>query len=158
MAKLKEIEKHLKKLGLKYKIIELGAEIFRVADVIAAGVNADAVVKTLLVRSEFKRGLKFELDYVACAICGRDRLNFKKVKRLFGTKAELARADEVQKVVGVPVGAVCPIEIGVPVYFDKRVLKLKEVNLGSGDLTKGLDMTLGDLLKAVGPYEVAELV
>lgn len=164
MANLVKIEKHLKKLCIEYGIIELGADlpagkagIFRVEDVIKAGVRADQIVKTLLVRSIFKRGLKFETDFVACAVRGADRLNFKKVKRLFGTKAELARPEEVLKVVGVPVGAVCPIEIGVPVYFDPKVLKLKNVNLGSGDLTKGLDMTLEDLLKAVGKYETADL-
>ena len=47
---------------------------------------------------------------------------------------------------------------GVPVYFDKKVVDLKNVNLGSGDLTKGLDMKLSDLLSAVGEYEVVDLV
>ena len=158
MANLAKIQKHLKKLGIAFKFIELGAEIFRVEDVVKAGVKPDEIVKTLLIRSEFKRGLKFERDYVALAVRGEDRLNFKKIKRMFGTKAELARPEEVLKIVGVPVGAVCPIEIGKPVYFDKRVLKLKNVNLGSGDLTRGLDMSLEDLLKAVGKYEVADLV
>ncbi|HSX18733.1 MAG TPA: YbaK/EbsC family protein [Candidatus Saccharimonadales bacterium] len=158
MANLTKIEKCLKSLGINYKFIELGAEIFRVEDVVKAGVKMDQVVKTLLIRSEFKRGLKFEMDYVALAVRGADRLNFKKIKRLFGTKAEMAKPEEVLKVVKVPVGAVCPIEIGVPVYFDRKVLKLKNVNLGSGDLTRGLDMSLEDLLKAVGKFEVADLV
>lgn len=127
-------------------------------DVVKAGVKADEVVKTLVVRSVVKRGLEFKTEFFACAICGKDRLNFKKVKRLFGTRAELAKPDEVQKVVGVPVGAVCPIAIEVPVYFDHKVLDLKNVNLGSGDLTWGLDMSLADLLKAVGNYLVVDLV
>ena len=58
----------------------------------------------------------------------------------------------------MPVGAVCPIAIGVPVYFDHRVLDLTNVNLGSGDLTRGLDMSLADLLLAVGDYNQADLV
>lgn len=158
MANLVQIERHLKKLGIRYKIIDLGGEIFRVEDVVAAGVKADEVVKTLLVRSVVKRGLEFKTEFNALAICGRDRLDFKKVRRIFGPKTDLAKPDEVRQVVGVPVGAVCPIEIGIPLYFDKKVMELKNVNLGSGDLTKGLDLKLSDLLKAVGEYQTVDLV
>lgn len=179
MANLSQIEKHLKKLGIDYKIIDLGGEIFRVEDVVKAGVNPDEVVKTLLIRSEVKRGLEFKTEFNALAVRGKDRLDFKKVRRIFGQKTDLAKAEEVKEVVGVLVGAVCPIEIGVPVYFDKKVLqtflrsssldepgiaglkgamKLKNINLGSGDLTKGLDMSLADLLKAVGECDVSDLV
>lgn len=168
MANLRKIEKRLKDLNLNYSFIDLGGEIFRVEDVIKAGIDPDEVVKTLLVRSVVKptfakasrgwAGLEFKTEYNALAVRGRDRLDFKKVRRIFGPKTDLAKTDEVKKVVGVPVGAVCPIEIGVPVYFDRKVLELKNVNLGSGDLTRGLDMKLADLIKAVGEYQVADLV
>ena len=158
MANFLKIEQYLEKQGIDYKIIDLGAEIFRVEDVVKAGVNPEEVVKTLLIRSVVKRGLEFKTEFNALAVRGRDRLDFKKVRRIFGPKTDLAKPEEVKEVVGVPVGAVCPIEIGVPVYFDNSVLKLKNVNLGSGDLTKGLDMILEDLLKAVGEFEVKELV
>lgn len=168
MANLKKIEKRLESLNLNYRFIELGGEIFRVEDVVKAGVNPDKVVKTLLTRSVVKppfakasdgwRGLEFKTEYNALAIRGRDRLDFKKVRRLLGTETDLAKAEEVKEVVGVSVGAVCPIEIGVPVYFDQKVMDLKNVNLGSGDLTKGLDMKLSDLVKAVGEHKVADLV
>lgn len=194
MATRSKIERHLKKLRLEYKLIDLGGEHFRVEDVIKFGVKPDKIVKTLLVRANPKfeslvgvdKGVislqklsKFlkKHQYFAFGIRGKDRLSFKKVKKLLGPSAELARAEEVLKVVGVPVGAVCPIEIGVPVYFDKkvfqtflrsssdnnrtaglkRILDLKNVNLGSGDLTCGLDMTFSDLLKAVGKWEIADV-
>lgn len=158
MANLEQIIKRLDELNLTYKIIDLGGEIFRVEDVIKAGVNPDEVVKTLLIRSVVKRGLEFKTEFNALAIRGRDRLDFKKVRRIFGPKTDLAKAEEVKEVVGVPVGAVCPIAIEVPVYFDKHVMDLKRVNLGSGELTKGLEMTLEDLLKAVGNYQVLYLI
>lgn len=174
MANLVRIERQLKKLGLDYRIIDLGGEHFRVEDVVKFGVKPDEIVKTLLVRAKpvfsslvgvNKGPINLQkldksankLQYFVFALCGADRLNFKKVKRILGPSAELARAEEVLRVVGVPVGAVCPIGIGVPVYFDKRVLAMKNVNLGSGDLTCGLDMTLDNLLKAVGKYEVVDL-
>ena len=167
MAYLARIEKHLKRLGIKYQIIDLGAEIFRVEDVVKAGVKAHEVVKTLLVKTPNNpENLKWDknlrsfvnVPFVACAIRGAERLDFKKIKRLLGSGAKLAKPDEVREIVGVPVGAVCPILIGIPLYFDQKVMKLKNVNLGSGDLTKGLDVSLADLLHAVGEYQVVELV
>lgn len=98
------------------------------------------------------------LQFAALALRGHDRVDFKKVRRLFGSKSELARPEEVERVVGVPVGAVCPVLIEVPLIFDRKVMDLKTVNLGSGDLTKGLEMDLEDLLKAVGEYKVKDLV
>jgi len=38
------------------------------------------------------------------------------------------------------------------------VMNLTHVNIGSGDLTKGLEMKLSDLLAAVGKYQVEDLV
>ena len=176
MANFNQIRAHLQQRKLPYNIIDLGGDpsvnsgqaIFKVEDVVQAGVKADEIVKTLLVRSTVKppfakasegwRGLEFKTEFNALAIRGRDRLDFKKVRRIFSPKTDLAKADEVQEVVGVPVGAVCPILIGIPLYFDSKVMGLKNVNLGSGDLTRGLDMKLADLLTAVGEHEIKDLV
>jgi prolyl-tRNA editing enzyme YbaK/EbsC (Cys-tRNA(Pro) deacylase) len=57
----------------------------------------------------------------------------------------------------VPVGAVCPVLIGVPIYIDEKVMKIKKVNMGSGDLEKGLEMKLKDLLRSIDDYKVANL-
>lgn len=149
MANLKQIEEYLKKRGVGYKVIDLGGEIFTVKDVVGAGVEREEVVKTLLVRTND--------GFVALCLRGEDRVDFKKVRKMFGSHSEMARPEEVQKVVGVPIGAVCPILVGAAVYIDERVMKLTNVNLGSGDLEKGLEMSLKDLLKAIGMYEVVDI-
>lgn len=150
MANLKQIGTNLKKKGLNYKVIDLGQEVFTVKGVLETGVDADCIVKTLIVRTNN--------DFVALAVRGKDRVDFKKVRRLFGSKSELAKPEEVRKIIGVPVGAVCPILIEVPLYFDQKVMDLKRVNMGSGDLTKGLEMELVDLLRTVGKYQIEDLV
>jgi len=165
VANLSQIEKFLKSKNLKYKVIDLGGEVYKVKEVIKAGVQEDEIVKTLIVRTDRqnqkltknKRSTK-NWQFLALAVRGKDRVDFKKVRRLFGSKCELASSAEVEKVVGVPVGAVCPVLIEVLVYFDRQVMNLKRVNMGSGDLTKGLEMKLTDLLAAVGEYQVADLV
>src|SRR3989344_468873 len=150
MANLEQIEKNLQKLSLPYKVIDLGAEVFTVEGVKDAGVNEDQIVKTLIISTSQR--------FVALAVRGKDRLDFRKVRKLFGSKSELAKADEVFEVCGVPVGAVCPILLDIPVYFDEKVMDLGHINMGSGDLTKGLEMEFSDLLKAVGKYQVEDLI
>ncbi|MBI3342019.1 YbaK/EbsC family protein [Candidatus Curtissbacteria bacterium] len=149
MANLVEIEKLLKERGFKYRVIDLGGEIFSVEDVVAAGVERKEVVKTLLVRTND--------GFVALCLRGDDRVDFKKVRAMFGNRSEMAKPDEVLKIVGVPIGAVCPILVGAPVCLDEQVMKIEKVNMGSGNLEKGLEMKLADLLTVIGNYEVKDL-
>ena len=158
MANLAKIEKYLKQKQIGYKVSDLGGEIYKVEDVIKVGVNPDEILKTLIVRSTVKEGLEFKDKYSALVLKGKDRVDFKKVRWLFGGKSELAKADEVQKVAGVPVGAVCPILLDIPIYIDRGALSLKHVNMGSGDLTIELEMDFSDLLAAIGDYKVYSLV
>lgn len=146
-----QIEKHLKQRKLPYKIVDLDQEAFTVSDVVRAGIDEDEVVKTLIVRFELNK-------FAALALRGDDRVDFKKVRRFLRSKPELARPDEVFKVIGVPIGAVCPVLVGIPLYFDRKVLGLGNVHMGSGDLKHGLEMKLGDLLKAAGDYKVVDLI
>ncbi|MBI4037860.1 YbaK/EbsC family protein [Candidatus Curtissbacteria bacterium] len=157
MASLVQIEKFLLSKNIPYKIIDLGGEVFRVDEVVRVGINPDEILKTLVVRFEKDTIKGMQKKYAALALRGKDRLDFKKVRRVFGGKATLASADEVLEIAGVPIGAVCPIGIGVPVYFDEKAMKLELVNMGSGDLTKGLDMTFKDLLKVIADYKIIDV-
>lgn len=150
MANLKQIQEYLEQEKLPYKVIDLAQEAFTVADVVDAGIKRDEVVKTLIVRTND--------NFVALALRGDDRLDFKKVRKLFGSKTELAKPDEVLKAVGVPIGAVCPVLVGILLYFDKKVMDLVNIHMGSGDLMHGLEMKLSDLLKVVGEYKTEDLV
>ena len=162
MANLVQIEQHLHQLQLDFKVIDLDREAFTVADVVDAGIKPDEVVKTLVLRIYPRSSPGLErsqkVKFIALALKGSDRVDFKKVRRLFGSKSELAKPGEVLKVVGVPIGAVCPVLVGIPLYFDRKVLELKNVHMGSGDLMHGLEMKLENLLKAVGEYQIEELL
>lgn len=160
MANLVQIEKYLRYKKLPYKVIDLGTEIFTVKGVVEAGVDEEEIVKTLVVKLQNTQRSQHKMQFVALAVRGKDRVDFKKVRKLFGlstslgVNCELAKADEVKKVVGVPIGAVCPILLKIPIYIDRKVMDLNTVNLGSGDLKKGLEMKLADLLEAIGKYQV----
>jgi prolyl-tRNA editing enzyme YbaK/EbsC (Cys-tRNA(Pro) deacylase) len=151
MANLKQIEKYLLQQKLPFKLIDLSKEAYTVADVVDAGIERDEVVKTLIVRVG-------DGSFVAVALRGHDRVDFRKARKLFGSKTELAKPEEVLRVVGVPIGAVCPVLVGIPLYIDQNVLKLTNVHMGSGDLMHGLEMKLEDLMKAIREYKVEELI
>jgi len=161
MANLKRIQEYLQRAKLPYKVVDLETEAFTVGDVVKAGIKEDEVVKTLVVRVNSRTDLLGTqgqtLNFVALALRGKDRLDFKKVRKLFGSKSELAKPEEVLKVIGVPIGAVCPVLVGIPLYLDKRVMDIKNVHMGSGDLMHGLEMKLSDLLLAVGDYKMEDL-
>ena len=156
MADLNQIEKFLNKKKIKYKVSDLGGQVYKVEDVIKAGVNPDEILKTLIVRIPILRSSK-NVTFVALVVRGKDRIDFKKVRRLFGGKCELAKPAEVKKVAGVPVGAVCPILLTVPIYIDHKAMILKHINMGSGDLTHELEMDFAVLLKVIGKYKIMDL-
>src|SRR4030042_5525654 len=99
MANLLQIEKFLKKRKIKYKVSDLGGAVYKVEDVIKAGVSPDEILKTLIVRisrKDLRRNSgdkilrSFEnVSFVALVVRGKDRVDFKKVRRLFGGKSEL---------------------------------------------------------------------
>lgn len=161
MANLKQIEEHLRAKKLRYEVIDLGGEVFTVEGVSKAGVDEDEIVKTLIVRVNGNpsiSGISGSIRFAALAVRGKDRLDFKKIRKLFGSKSGFAKAEEVLKVCKVPIGAVCPILLGIPLIFDRKVMDLKRVHMGSGDLTRGLEMDFKDLLRAVDKYQVEDLV
>ena len=149
MATFKEIKELLDKKNIDYEIIELGGKAFTVLDVVNSGkATKEEIVKTLLVKTE--------KGFVAICCRGEDKVDFRKIEEKFG-KARLARPVEVEEVVGVEVGAVCPIKIGIPILLDTKVLKNVKVNLGSGDHLKGIDLTLDNFLKSIENYEITNI-
>lgn len=159
MANLIQIKKYLRGQKLPYRVVDLKGKAFTVGDVVKSGISRDEVVKTLIVRGvKSIKGIESikGKGFIAIALRGKDRLDFKKVRRLFGSKSELAKPEEVLKVVGVPVGAVCPILISIPIYIDRRAMDLVNVHMGSGDLKFGLEMRLVNLLKTIGEYKVLD--
>lgn len=136
MAKLNEIKQLLAIKELDYEILD---------DDGSGGENG---VKTLIVRVTG--------GFIALCLRLEDRVDFRKVSKNFGNKSELASADEVLKVTGVPAGAVCPILLEIPIYLDRSVLELEGVEMGSGALGKSLRMELKDLLVII-KYEVKDL-
>lgn len=65
---------------------------------------------------------------------GSARVDNKKYKALFGTKAKMLKFEEVEELVGHPVGGVCPFGIkeGVKVYLDESLKRHETVYPAAG--------------------------
>jgi prolyl-tRNA editing enzyme YbaK/EbsC (Cys-tRNA(Pro) deacylase) len=75
------------------------------------------------------KSLTFKTDNAVIMVvaAGDARVDNKKYKECFGTKAKMLSAEEVEELVGYAVGGVCPFAVndGVDVYLDESLNALK---------------------------------
>lgn len=76
------------------------------------GVNPGEIAKSLL--------FKIKDGFVLILMAGDKRLDNRKFKDIFNTKAKMPEAEEVSAVTGHPVGGVCPFGLKqfIPIYLD----------------------------------------
>lgn len=147
------VEKILKGKDVEYRLVRLSQKAYTVEDVVKYSngeVEPAEICKTIILTGK-KTGKK-----VAAFLCGGDRLDFSKVKKLFGEEMKIASNGEVKEAAGVEIGAVCPFLLKVPLYVDNKVMGLEKVNCGSGDHLYGLEFMIGDLAKVIN-YEKVDL-
>jgi len=145
-----KVEELLSEKGIPYRLIKLIQKAYTVSDVVRyseGDVNPEEICKTIIIKGK-KSGKK-----IGILLRGVDKIDFTKAKKLFGEEITVASPEEVQEVAGVDPGAVCPFLLTVPLFVDGAVLKLPEINCGSGDHLYGLEFETKDLVNALS-YEV----
>jgi len=109
----------------------------------ALGTDLKHIAKSLLAHLSDGR-------FVLCILRGDQRLDRKKLCRAAGAKhMSLAKADDVLRVTGYPVGAVppFPLKSEVPAYIDPGVLKVDVVYCGGGDVDALLEVPTEELAR-----------
>ena len=107
----------------------------------ALGTDLKHIAKSLLAHLSDGR-------FVLCILRGDQRLDRKKLCRAAGAKhMSLAKADDVLRVTGYPVGAVppFPLKSEVPAYIDPQVLEVDVVCCGGGDVDALLEVPTEEL-------------
>lgn len=102
--------------------------------------------KAMIIRSEGK--------FYQFVLPGDRKLDFKKVKKVLHTEsASLASPDEVEKAIGVKIGAVppCGSLFGIPTYVDQTLLEIEEIDFNPGSHTHTMTMRTKDWMKLVEP-------
>lgn len=150
MAIFSKIQEFLKKKGVQFTVIEQPETAISLDDVLRltnGQVKEQEIVKTLI-------GKMKNDEFKAFVLKGRDRLDVQKMQN-FG---RLATKEEVSQIAEVEPGAVCAIQLGIPIIIDSKVIELTKVNMGSGDHLKGLEMDLSDFLESLPSYSVETIV
>ena len=80
---------------------------------------------------------------------GDARIDNRKFKDCFNMKAKMPTAQEVEALVGHPVGGVCPFGInpGIPVYLDNSLKRFETVFPAVGSGNSAIELTPDELYR-----------
>jgi len=120
----------------------------------AVGVEPARIAKTMC--------LKMGEGCILVVAAGDARIDNRKFKDRFSTKAAMLGPDDVLRLVGHPVGGVCPFGIneGVPVYIDESVKRFESVLPAVGSANSAIELTIPELYEtsaAQGWVDVCKL-
>ena len=108
---------------------------------LALGVEGARIAKTL----SFKK----DDSCILILAAGDARIDNRKFKDKFHMKAKMPSPDEVLKLVGHPVGGVCPFGIndGIDVYLDESLKRFTTVFPAVGSENSAIELNLDELFK-----------
>lgn len=111
-----------------------------------SGATVDLAAKTLGIKPEFiAKTLAFKVKERTILVVtrGNARVDNKKFKQYFKTKAKMLSFDEVEPEVGHPVGGVCPFGINdnVDVFLDESIRYFEYVYPAAGSKNTALKIT-----------------
>ena len=120
----------------------------------AVGVEPARIAKTLSFRKDD--------TCILVLTAGDARIDNRKFKERFNIKAKMPTPDEVLRLVGHPVGGVCPFGIneGIEVYLDESMKRFETVFPAVGSGNSAIELNLDELYKysnATGWVDVCKL-
>ena len=134
---------HLEKLGLQNRIRVSDQSTATVALAAAAfGVEEARIAKTL---SYLVDGAP-----VLIVAAGDARVDNRKFKGAFHTKAKMLTPEQAEEMIGHAVGGVCPFGVkeGVRVYLDESLRRFETVYPACGTANSAVELTIPELERA----------
>lgn len=147
---------HLSKYNLQDRIREFDVSSATVELAAAAlGVEGARIVKTL--------SYLVDGNAVLIAAAGDIRVDNRKFKDTFHTKAKMLTAEQAGDMIGHNVGGVCPFGVneGVKVYIDVSVKRFETVFPAAGSSNSAVELTIPELemaSEAVGWVDLAKVL
>ena len=134
---------HLAKYGLEDRIRELTVSSATV-ELAAQALNVEA--------ARIAKTLSYLVDGGAVLVvaAGDIRVDNRKFKDAFHTKAKMLTADQAAEMIGHTVGGVCPFGVneGVKVYLDESLRRFDTVYPAAGTAASAVMLTLPELERA----------
>lgn len=137
---IEKAKEYLKKFNKDKDVIELGESTATVELAAKAlGVIPARIAKTL--------SFKTDSGCVLIVAAGDTKIDNKKYKQYFGTKAKMLTPDEVVENIGHAVGGVCPFGIrdDINIYCDVSVQRFDTVFPACGSANSAIELTCDEL-------------
>ena len=137
---IEKVKSYFTNYGMENKIIQLkesSATVELAAQ--ALGCEPERIAKTL----SFRVGEEVVLIVAA----GDAKIDNRKYREEFGTKAKMLSANEVEPLTGHRIGGVCPFAVneGVSVYLDQSLQRFQTVFPACGSGNSAIELTIEQL-------------
>ncbi|MCY8235165.1 YbaK/EbsC family protein [Priestia endophytica] len=137
---IEKVKSYFANYGMENKIIQLkesSATVELAAQ--ALGCESERISKTL----SFRVGEEVVLIVAA----GDAKIDNRKYREEFGTKAKMLSANEVEPLTGHRIGGVCPFAVnkGVSVYLDQSLQRFQTVFPACGSGNSAIELTIKQL-------------
>ena len=151
---IERVRAYFKTLGIEGRILEFDHSSATVElAAVAVGVEPARIAKTL----------SFMVGEVPTLVvfAGDARIDNKRFKQQFHTKAKMLSHDDAARLVGHAVGGVCPFAVndGVEVWLDESLRRFDTVFPAAGSSNSAIELTLPELerfSKALGWVDVGK--
>ncbi len=143
-----KVRAHLRGFGLENRIIIPEMSSATVSEAAAAlGCSEPEIAKTMSFLIDDKP--------IIIVMAGDAKTDNSKFKGIFHTKAVMIKLEDVEAMLGHPVGGVCPFALptGVPVYLDESLRRFNIVYPAAGTRNSAVKLTISELEKASGSKE-----
>lgn len=139
---IEKVREYFKKWYIEDEIIEFDVSSATVELAAQAiGCEEERIAKTLSFRMDNKA--------ILIVVSGDAKIDNKKYKAEFKTKAKMLSPDETLELIGHSIGGVCPFGIndGVIVYLDESLKRFKTVYPACGSSNSVIEFTIEELEK-----------
>lgn len=142
---IEKVREYFKAFGMEDRILEFdvsSATVELAAQ--AVGCEPERIAKTL--------SFMLPEGPILIVAAGDAKIDNRKFKDQFHTKAKMLTPDEVAELVGHAIGGVCPFGIneGVTVYLDESLKRFETVFPACGSSNSAIELTIPDLEKYSG--------
>ena len=138
-----QVKKYLEQWDLQDKVKEFEVSIATVELAAqAVGCEPARIAKTMSFLVDGKA--------VLILLAGDVKIDNHKYKEQFHTKAVMLKPDQLQELIGHPIGGVCPFDVKdtVDVYLDESLKRFEVVYPAAGSASSAVELTLKELEKA----------
>ena len=142
---IEKVREYFRGLGMEDRVLEF--------DVSSATVEL-AAVAVGVIPARIAKTLSFKLPdrCILIVTAGDAKIDNRKYKDMFGTKAKMLTPDEAVELVGHAVGGVCPFAVndGVDVYLDISLKRFETVFPACGSSNSAIELNCDELEKYSG--------